>query len=432
MAKAIIMPKQGQSVESCIITRWLKKEGDKVEVGDILFEYETDKASFEEESQQEGVLLKILFQDGDEVEVLKTVAIIGKEGEDFSSLIEQGSDVSEVAEEKKPEIVEKKKPVSIDTKTTIQHDGTVIISPRAKNLAEKNRINYFNLQGTGPNGRIIERDILSAIANKKKATPLAKSISEKDNIPLPSSGSGYNGKVLANDVLSSQSSEPGEAEIQKLSNLRKIIARRMYESLQNSAQLTLHASADARNIKALRKELKAKGENITINDIICHAVIKSLQQYPRMNAHFNDDHIKIFKQVNLGIAVDTPRGLLVPTIHNANFLSLSGLANSIKTIAGQCQQGNVNPDLLEGGTFTVTNLGTFGIEQFTPVLNTPQIGILGVGNISLKPVENKDESYGFAPHLSLSLTFDHRAIDGADAARFLVELKKQLNTIKFS
>lgn len=442
MATPIVMPKQGQSVESCIITKWLKKEGDDVKNGDLLYEYETDKASFEEEAQVEGTLLKILYKEGDEVEVLKTVAYIGEQGEDISALLDNDAGTEEVTEDDETKVEEKEAAVRAVTAATAgtavkepvsrTGDGVVYISPRAKKLADQNNLDYFSLTGSGPEGRIIERDIQNALVNQKKCTPLAKSIAEKENITLPSAGTGHHGRILANDVLNAGVSGSGDFELNDLSNMRKIIAQRMHESLQSSAQLTLHTSADASNIKALRKELKAKGENITINDMVCHAVVKALQAFPQMNAHFSGTQMKVFKNVHLGIAVDTPRGLLVPNIMNANFLTLSGLANSIKTLANQCQKGNIDPDVLEGGTFTVTNLGAFGIEQFTPVLNTPQIGILGVGNINLKPIETKDGGLGFVPYIGLSLTFDHRAVDGADAARFLIELKDQLNNIKYS
>jgi pyruvate dehydrogenase E2 component (dihydrolipoamide acetyltransferase) len=205
----------------------------------------------------------------------------------------------------------------------------------------------------------------------------------------------------------------------------------MHASLQNTAQLTLHTSADARKIKSLRRQIKEKlekndGPNITLNDIVSFSVIQALLLHPDMNAHFMGDSIRNYKNVHLGFAVDTKRGLMVPTIFNANLLTLEGLSLQMKELATRVKDGNIDPELLKGATFTVTNLGSFDIEIFTPVLNPPQVGILGINTITLQPAQLDEESFGFIPKIGLSLTFDHRAIDGAPAAAFLKEVKNQI------
>jgi pyruvate dehydrogenase E2 component (dihydrolipoamide acetyltransferase) len=425
MATELIMPKQGQSVESCIISKWYKKKGDQVKKGDLLFAYETDKASFEEEAPADGYLIEILYNEGDEVLVLTPVCYIGEKGEKVA--------VSKQAESKETS-APKTESVSANNVqqviVPIENTGSdrVMISPRARKLAELNNINYLNVKGSGPLGRIIENDIAMVVANKSKATPLARKVAEVEKIELPQTGSGYNGKVLKDDVLSTSAND-SDVEVKELSNLRKIIASRMLESLQNTAQLTLHSTADARHILNQRKVFKSKNVNITINDMICYAVVRALLQHSNMNAHLTGTSLKLFKGIHLGIAVDTARGLMVPVIKNAHYLSLEGLAANIKDVAAKCQQGSIDLSLLEGASFTVTNLGALGVDYFTPVLNAPQVGILGVGGINHKPAELEAGIIGFVPHLALSLTFDHRATDGANAARFLQEITKQLQQI---
>jgi pyruvate dehydrogenase E2 component (dihydrolipoamide acetyltransferase) len=225
--------------------------------------------------------------------------------------------------------------------------------------------------------------------------------------------------------------------VKKLTNMRKLIAKAMHTSLQNSAQLTHHMSADARTIMALRKKYKKAldsgqiSQNITINDLVCFAVIKALKKFPQVNTHFIGDSMRWFKKVHLGLAVDTDRGLMVPSIKNADDLSLEGLSGQMQTIAGQCRKGNVSPELLapEAATFTISNLGNYGVEMFTPVINIPQTAILGVCTIVPRPKDLGDGVYGFVPMMGLSLTYDHQALDGGEATLFLREIKEQIENL---
>ncbi|OQB13262.1 MAG: Dihydrolipoyllysine-residue acetyltransferase component of pyruvate dehydrogenase complex [Firmicutes bacterium ADurb.Bin193] len=423
MATPIIMPKQGQSVESCIITKWNKKVGDSVSVGDVLFSYETDKASFEEESKVEGKMLAIFFDEGDDVECLTNVCVIGQEGEDFSVYAPNSEAEKEPPAEVKEAVAEEVKPATIEIQPVSQ-DGGIKISPRARNLAEKSGVDIKQIAPTGPMGRIIERDVQGAIAEGKLVTVGAKEQYSKSSFAV--SGTGIGGRVTTADLSSPQAqsvlASTSQYDEVKLSNIRKLIAKSMHASLSNSAQLTLNSSFDAGDILSFRKKLKENAEaagniNITITDIIVWAVSRALMKHREFNAHFMGDTMRLFNTANVGIACDTPRGLMVPTLFGADRLSLAEISNSSKALTGACREGTISPDLLTGGTFTVTNLGTLGVESFTPVLNPPQTGILGVCALTERTKNGVPYSA-----MGLSLTFDHRAVDGAPAARFLQEV----------
>jgi len=434
MAEAIIMPRQGQSVETCIFSEWFKKKGDKVTKGELLFSYETDKAEFEQEALADGILLETFVKEGDEVPVLQTIGVIGQEGESVEEFRPGGQ-----AETRKGEVEavqeEPAKEEPAQPSAAAGQEKEFSASPRAKKLAGKHKISLEGISGSGPYGRIIEADVKKLIETKPKITPLARAIAEKDHIEIPSKGTGFGGRILASDVKIAPSvALANDYEDVKLSNIRKIIARNMYESLANTAQLTLHSSAGARKLQEYRKILKKKAAegypyNITINDMVCYAAIRALLQHPGMNAHFQGESIRRFSNVHLGIAVDTKRGLVVPTIKNANHLTIEGLSAQIKELAAMAQSGGIDPELLQGATFTITNLGAYGVEMFTPVLNPPQVGILGVNTITYQPGEIEGGAFGFIPRIGLSLTFDHRAIDGAPAAAFLKEVANQIENL---
>ena len=405
MATAIIMPRQGQSVESCVITSWSKKVGDKVNVGDVLFSYETDKSSFDEEAQVEGTLLAIFKEEGEDVPCLENVCVIGNEGEDFSQFAPKEEAAAEEAAPA-PAVEEKAAPAAVVTATASAAAGSEKISPRARMLADKTDVDLSKVVPTGPEGRIIERDVQLALDQG-----LIKGAAEE---------------VVAEAAAAPVSVDAGEFEEVKLSNVRKVIAKSMHASLSNSAQLTLNASFDATKIMAFRASLKAGAEamgltNITLNDIVLYAVAKTLPAHKDLNAHYLDDKMRFFKHVNLGIAVDTERGLLVPTLPLAETLTLNQLATQSKALITEAQGGKISPDKLSGASFTVTNLGSLGIESFTPVINPPQTGILGVCTI-VNRVKKTPAGDVTSPAMGLSLTFDHRALDVAPAAKFLKDL----------
>ena len=299
-------------------------------------------------------------------------------------------------------------------------------------------IAYQHLQGSGPEGRIIERDIEAAAQMIPKLTPLAQEKAKAEGLKTGETTTGLGGKAIAKDLISYNQIYGDDFEVKKLSNMRKLIAKAMLTSLQNSAQLTHHMSADARKIMALRKKFKKAfdagtvSQNITINDLVCFAVIKALKKYPQVNSHFIGDSMRWFNKVHLGLAVDTDRGLMVPAIKNAEDLSLEGLSAQLQAIAGQCRKGNVSPELLapEAASFTISNLGNYGVEMFTPVINLPQTAILGVCTIVPRPKDLGDGVYGFVPMMGLSLTYDHQALDGGEATLFLKEIKEQIENLE--
>jgi pyruvate dehydrogenase E2 component (dihydrolipoamide acetyltransferase) len=449
MATPIIMPKQGQSVESCIIAKWYKKKGDRVAVGDILFSYETDKASFDEEAEISGVLLDLFFEEGDDVPCFTNVCVIGNPGESSAEFNPHSSTNAPVQTEpaNQPKQAETQNQVQPVTMPAIQAfaDTEIRISPRAKNLAEKIGIDYRYANSSGPNGRIIEKDIIALQEAGVIFTGSARDEQLKGEAGEVMAGTGFGGRITTDDLktkgakVSSGQSIFGTSaqgvieslhEEVKISNIRKVIAKTMQNSLSSTAQLTLNTSFDATDIFKLRKQLKESKEqfgleNITINDIIIYAVSRTLLNHRSLNAHLLDDRILYFKNVNVGVAVDTERGLMVPTLFNANQKSLNEISREVKQLVKDCQSGTINPDLLKNGSFTITNLGTLGIESFTPVLNPPQTGILGVNTI-VQRAKEVDGEYIFYPVMGLSLTFDHRALDGAPAAKFLKELKNNL------
>ena len=443
MANVVIMPKQGQSVESCIVTEFKKKPGDKVAVGDILFSYETDKASFDEESKFEGTVLACFFKDNDEIPVLTNVMVIGNPGESFAEFAPDGAAPAESSAPAEPAAEAKEEPQQAGPATP---EAAVVagapVSPRARKLAAEKGVDTAQVAGTGPHGRIIERDVVAAEGSPK--TGLAKAIAAQGGFEAPSRGSGLAGMVKGADLKvwqANHSEIAGEGEefkVEKMSNMRKLIAKSMYNSLQNSAQLTHMLGADARRIQALRKKAKKALEegridaNITINDFVCYAVIKALKKFPSVNSHCLGDAMRIFNSVNLGLAVDTERGLMVPAVKKAEDPNITGLSKALKKVADDCKKGSINPDLLasEAASFTVSNLGGYGVEWFTPIINVPQSAILGVGTIVPRPKDLGSGVYAFVPYLGLSLTYDHRAIDGGEATRFLKQVATEIENLE--
>jgi pyruvate dehydrogenase E2 component (dihydrolipoamide acetyltransferase) len=428
MATEVLMPRQGQSVESCIIIEWKVNEGDSVTEGQALCEVETDKATFEVEATASGTLLGIFYPADSDVEVLKPIAAIGEPGEDISAL--RPADEAAPAEETPAPVednVEAVAPVPEQVTQTAAAGSAVGISPRARTLAETKGIDATALVGSGPNGRVIERDVASAPA----ATPAAQAKAAAAGLEIPAVGTGMGGRVLTTDLKQIASLDfPGAATEIPVKGVRKVVAGRMLASLQNTAQLTLNTSADARSILDYRAKCKAAPEDrgvggISINDVMLYATVKALGEFPELNAHMLGDKIIEFENIHLGFAVDTPRGLMVPVIRYANLMSLKQLSAETKRLAAACIEGTIEPDALTGGTFTVTNLGALGIESFTPVLNAPEVGILGVCAVQPKPVMNGSD-VDFVPHVGLSLTFDHCAVDGAPGARFLAVLRQKL------
>jgi pyruvate dehydrogenase E2 component (dihydrolipoamide acetyltransferase) len=430
MATAIVMPKLGNSVESSVIVTWKKKKGDSISQGEAICEIETDKATIDVESPAAGTVLDIFFAAGDDVPVMTPIAAIGEAGEDVSAL--RPASAAPAAAPAPAVAVVPVATVAVSAAAPVS--DFVGISPRARHLAERKEVEIEGVAGTGPGGRIIERDVQAALVNRPKLTPLARSMVEAGDFVAPS---GVGGRITSKDLQPSAAPAAAtpvvaddEVTVIPLKGTRKIISERMLASMQTTAQLTMNTSAEAVALQSYRARLKESSEElglrkVTINDLILFTVSRTLPNFPDVNALFTGDSIAQHRDVNLGFAVDTPRGLLVPVIRGAHRLSLKQISAEARRLADAAQTGKMSPDELNGGTFTVTNLGSLGIETFTPILNPPQVAILGVGGISLKAVDS-DEGVEFVPHLNLSITINHQVVDGAPGARFLQALCRNL------
>ena len=443
MATIVVMPQLGNSVESCIIVEWMIAEGDTVAVDQTLASIETDKSTMEVPSTAEGTVLKLLWEEGDEVPVKDPLIIVGDPGEDISGLVPGGESTSESAEataapEQGAAAPEQAAPAFATERAT----GAV--SPRARALAASSGVDASAIaEGSGPHGRVIERDVAAAIAAGPTLTSAARAAGVS-----ATEGTGIGGRVSVADANRAPEVNapaavsapapaadfPGASTSSPLKGVRKVVAKRMMESLTTTAQLTLNTSANAAGILALRKKVKNADEalglnKITLNDLVCFAVSRTLPKYPVFNAHLEDGVLTEFEQVHLGFACDTPRGLLVPVIRSAQSLGLKAFSDEAKRLAGAAIDGTLSPDYLGGGTFTVSNIGSFGIETFTPVINLPQTAILGVGAITPRPALASDGTIGVQQRLNLSLTIDHQVIDGADGARFLRDLVGAIENI---
>ena len=434
MAQPVIMPRQGQSVESCIITQWHKKVGDSVAEGDILFSYETDKSTFDEPAQFAGTLLAILAGEGDVVPCLDTVCYIGEAGEDVSALNASAAPAAAAAEEAAPAAEKAEAAAPVITAAPADAGERIRISPRAKNLALQSGVDMTKVAPTGPHGRIIERDINAALDAGFTANVAAveaflagQPIAAEEEVPAV-----IEAPVAAVPAAAAAASDDAMAyEEEAFNGVRRVIARQMHASLSEMAQLTLNSSFDATALMKFRALLKEKGDaygmsKISLNDMVLFAVSRVLMDHKTINANVVDEKFRYFKHANVGMAVDTERGLLVPTLFKAEELSLSALSAYAKSAAAKARDGKLTPDEMSGGSFTVTNLGSLGVESFTPVINPPQTAILGVCAIT----QRIKEDGSVYPAMGLSLTFDHRAVDGAPAARFLSDLCKALENFE--
>lgn len=399
MATVITMPQQGLTEESAVIAEWLVKEGDTVDVGTPLFSIETGKTTFEIESEAAGTVLGIFAGEGDDVPIKAPVCVIGKEGESFERPESAPSAAAAVtAEAAAAPVAEASAPAQAPAA-----DNHGFASPRAKAAAERAGVDWHDAAPTGPEGRVIERDIAALVAGGKK--------------------------VIA--AKAAAAAEEEEFEAVKNSGIRKAIAKNMHESLSSMAQLTLTAYFDATSIFKYREVLKENREklgypNVSINDMILFALSRTVLDHPIFNAHYSDKETKIFHHVHLGVATDTERGLMVPTLPNADLKSLNMISREAKALSSACRDNTITPAQLTGGTITVTNLGNNNISCFTPVINPPQTCIVGVGSPEWRMRPDKDGNPEMYRAMAICLTIDHRAVDGAPAAKFLNDFCRRL------
>jgi pyruvate dehydrogenase E2 component (dihydrolipoamide acetyltransferase) len=395
MATPVELPKSGNTVEECLIGRWVKREGDMVAAGDVLAEVETDKATFEIIAPVGGKMLATFFDAGALVPVFTTVCVIGAAGEDIEAFRPHPDGIrdSGVVIRKELERIPSRDPRTPNPDSRIPAPSA--LSPRARRFAAERTFSLPpSIVGSGPGGRVLEQDVRQAYDAAQRPAPFARP-----------------------------------------SGARAIIARRLRESLASTAQYTLHASAGAAGLLSLRAQIKkASGTgrvpDITVNALVTFCTIRALLETPDLNSELIDGTIVKHQAVHMGFACDTPRGLLVPVVRDAHALSIGELARRMNDLAGQAVDGSISPDHLSGATFTISNLGGLGVEAFTPVINVPQVAILGLGAIQVKPVRTGGR-LEFVDSIGLSLTCDHQVIDGAPGARFLRTLKEKIENVEY-
>lgn len=479
MAHVVVMPKLGNTVESCIIVKWNVTEGQAIKADTVLCEIETDKATMDVPAGVEGTLLRRLRNEGDDVPVLEPIALVGAAGEKPELPASETTAVAPVAAattaadamaaaataaagKAATPAVSNAAPATATVAaapatTSVGHNaaagGRAAASPRAKAAARGAGVALEAIgAGSGPGGRVIERDVEAAKAAGPGMTAAARDIAVLHGLyEAARTGSGLGGRATLADFAaiaathtapvpftphtpSLEAAFPGPYADTPIKSIRKIIADRMMHSLQASAQLTFNSSAPADKLLSLRSRLKSSDptrglSGVTIGDMVAFAATRVLAKYPKLNAHVVDGVVRSYEQVHLGLAVDTPRGLMVPVVRDARSLSLRKFSEQSKLLAKSCVDGSPNPDLLSGSTFTVTNLGAFGIESFTPILNEPETGILGVDTIAPRATIGPDGKPGVEMRIGFSLTVDHRIVDGADAARFLKDLADYIANI---
>ncbi|MFE4523740.1 dihydrolipoamide acetyltransferase family protein [Cytobacillus firmus] len=401
MSVEVVMPKLGMAMKEGTVSIWNKQVGDQVGKGEPIASVSSEKIEIDVESPAEGTLLEIAVPEGEGVPPGAVICYIGKPGEKIApvSASVQTQEPKGDAESPVKETPEKSKPVK-------NGGDRVKISPVARKMAEAGGINISEIQGTGPGGRITKEDVQEAL---KKSREVKAEEKERDKTALESAE---------------------QAQEMKVSGIRKVIAGRMHDSLQQTAQLTMNMKVDVTELIALQKQTAETVQNryenkLTMTDFIARAVVLSLQQHPQMNSAYVNETIHLFQHVHLGMAVAIDKGLVVPVIRHSEKCSIIELSSSIKTLAKKAREGQLSSDEMQGSTFTISNLGSYGVEHFTPILNPPESGILGVGAVYDIPVF-KGETIVKRSILPLSLTFDHRVLDGAPAAAFLQTVKQFL------
>ena len=429
MIQKVFLPKLGQTMEEATIEKWVKKEGDQVDRGDVLLEITTDKATLEVESYVNGVLRKIMAKEGEVLPVNAVIALVGEADDEMPSdeeIAEMARKREEAAptaaEEEKAEAAPVKEAVSVSTPS-----GRRFASPRARRLAKRNKVNLSLVSGTGDGGRIVEKDVQACLARLEgiKVTPTAKTIAYERGVDLTTvKGTGPGGKITKADVLKAA---PGVAVAAtrrvELTAMRSIVAERMTYSKTHIPHYYLNIAVDMTECVALRQELnEAAPAKISYNDFLTRAVSISMHNHPEVNVVWKDDHIEQNAEINVGIAVALEDGLIVPVIRNADRLSLKDTAVASRGLIDKARGKRLTPDEYTGGCITISNLGMFDVDSFVPVINPGESMILGVGGIHDAPVVI-DGGIHIRAIMNLTLSGDHRAVDGAVGAAFLRDVK---------
>ena len=431
-ASAIIMPKQGLQMTEGTIIKWLKKEGETVKEGEPLFEMETDKLTITIDSTATGTLLKIVRGEGEVVPITETIAIVGEAGTDVSAFTAAPAAVSapvETASVSAPAAA----PVAAPAVTRAPGER-VFSTPRARMRAQEKDIDIQKVAGSGPDGLIIEKDVLNSNVTAVKVTPVAKVIAEQNGVDLADvKGTGANGKIMKSDVmdmLSKSAFVPAEVSAHEetvipMTGMRRAIANNMMNSLTTMAQANHRMKVDMSESVRFRAKLKAADIKVSYTDILIKAVSHALMKFPMLNSTVRGNDIITRNYVNMGVAVAIDGGLIVPNIKDAQAKSVVEIHAQVADLAGKAKEGKLSREEYTDGTFTITNLGMYDVDEFTAVINPPEAAILAVGKIADTPVVENGEVV-VRPIMTLSLTYDHRIIDGAPAAQFLQYVKTLL------
>jgi pyruvate dehydrogenase E2 component (dihydrolipoamide acetyltransferase) len=436
MAQEIVLPQWGMEMQDAIIVKWLKQEGDSVQEGEPLVEVETAKIETEMESTASGVLAHILVPEGATVPIRTVLAIVAAPGEQVprprgaAPPVTSSPDTARVTSS----------PVAGGTPVS---QGAPQVVPAARRLAQERGIDLSQVQGTGPSGRILLDDVQRAIAARTAAppapaavsvqvTPVARRLAQQRGIDLSRvPGTGPRGRILVEDVeraLAAQAQPTGQpAQVVPIKGIRQTIATRMVQSLQTMAQVTLTTEVDVTDAMQLRQGLARQWTDGGLSPLhlVIKATARALKEHPRMNAIQKENAVELAQEINVGVAVSLQEGLIVPVIRRADEKHLAEIARESHNLANKAREGKASYDEVTGGTFTITNLGSYGVDAFTPIINSPQVGILGMGRVVEKPAVYQGE-IAKRSMMCLSLTFDHRAIDGAPAAEFLGTVKDHL------
>lgn len=466
MAEIIIMPKLGFNMNEGKLVQWYKSEGEEITKGEPLFSVETDKTNMDIEATSDGVVKKLLIEEGDQIPVTLPIAVIGYADEDVSAAVADakaqlaagGADVSDVDE---AAAVAEQAEAPAETKTPAAApktaDGLIKITPRARRVAAENdlAVEDLTIEGTGWQGGICEKDILEYLAsNKVKATPVAAAMAKAEGIDLADiRGTGVNGKVMKEDVekviaaakkavaAAEDQAPAGAGEItpdgkeigEKVpyAGVRKVIGDRLAESKFTAPHLYFTQKVNMEDVLALRKKVnEVQDKKTSVTDFIAKAVIMTLKKYPEMNSSLVGETIERYKSINLGIAVASPTGLIVPNIKNSQDMSVVEISKASTPLFDKARAGKLAVDEYAGGTFTISNLGMFGIENFTAIINPPEVGILSISSTKDEPFvvtkEDGTKEIQIKPMMNIQLTVDHRIIDGLLAAQFVTNVKNLL------
>lgn len=434
MPVPVIMPKFGFTLESCEIVRWLVNEGDRVRSGDPLCEVTTDKVNMEVEAPEDGVVHQLLYKAGDVVPVTEVICYLLREAEAAAAAT----------------------PAQADAPSA---QSAPVATPLARRIAQSNHLDLAAVQGSGRDGKITRRDVEQAL-QKVRATPAARRLAAEHGVDLAQvQGTGPRGRVQGSDVQAALSApapapvatppaapakplgkrdtqpvpppnipEPAERHVVRLEGMRRTIAQRLQKSFQTAPHIFLEATAEMSAVAHLRSVLKARGAKLTVTAVLIKACAWALGKHPALNATIEDDQISYWHTANIGMAVALEDGLIVPVIHHAERLSLQAIQQEVDRLAELARAGKLTLDQVSGGTFSISNMGMFGVDRFTAIINPPQVAILAVGRIVQQFVPDSEGKPVLKPMLNLMLSADHRVVDGAHAAYFLRDLREALET----